>query len=258
MKKNLLCSLSILSLYSISLANPQTQSSLGAFVSNIAYEEAGLMSESSMMYGLTGWYEVYDTYGIRFEGNISRGDTHYDSYRTGSMDGIPELHAELRTMVNHHHINQKGYAFTPYIGLGYRYLDSDAGDMYSTTGHYGYDRQQTYLYSPIGIEVTTPIRPSRQWQSTVGVEYDYFIHGNNESDVSLTCGSSLKFDQSSGYGWRFKTSFIKKTAKQNILIEPFYKYWHIDTSSVTNCGQYSFIEPRNDSTELGVSLGYLF
>lgn len=256
MKKIIPCI--ILHLLSASLANVKSSSSVGPYLSTVVYNEAGIMSESSVMTGLTGFYEIYDTYGLRLEGNLSSGETHYESNRTGSMEEIPEHHAELRSLLNKHYTDQKGFKYAPYVGLGYRYLDSNASNMYSTTGHIGYDRQQTYLYSPMGIEITTPIRHSTPWHSTVGIEYDHFIHGNNESDTSFACGSPMLFDQDSGYGYRLKARFNKKMDKRTLSIEPFYKYWHIQQSDTANCRQRTYIEPENSSAELGVSFSYLF
>jgi hypothetical protein len=65
-------------------------------------------------------------------------------------------------------------------GLGYRNLYHFWQDRQSTTGAYGYDREQDYTYIPIIAELKMPI-PELNLDGKLNLEFDQIIEGNNTS-----------------------------------------------------------------------------
>ena len=73
-------------------------------------------------------------------------------------------------------------------------------------------------------------------------------------DVSSGLGV-VKNEQDSGYGLR---ASVKIGNKKNFpfIIEPFVRYWNIDKSDIVNVPAIgaTFMEPTNETTEIGVKL----
>ena len=62
---------------------------------------------------------------------------------------------------------------TPYLGAGYRYLFNEGSGRRTTTGHFGYDREANYYYSPIGVAIQSRRNPCiTQWLYGAKFEYD--------------------------------------------------------------------------------------
>ena len=109
---------------------------------------------------------------------------------------------------------------------------------------FGYEREQTYWYMPLGFETVTPFANGK-WKWGIRAEYDVFVMGYNDSGGS-------HFDQNDGSGYQL-SAFVKGLVmeKSGILVsfEPFYRYWDVGISSVSSDG---FIEPPNDTAEYGI------
>ncbi|MEK6733412.1 MAG: hypothetical protein AABY55_07275 [Candidatus Omnitrophota bacterium] len=75
----------------------------------------------------------------------------------GSLDNINDDMWEVRGLAGYDVHLSETLAVTPYLGLGYRHLNDNMGGKISTRGAYGYDREISYLYSPIGADITTSL-----------------------------------------------------------------------------------------------------
>ena len=83
-----------------------------------------------------------------------RGDLRYafgtvDYNGSGSASGEPDWYIEARGLVGKDWLINDA-VFSPYTGLGYRYLFND-GRGISSTGYAGYRRESNYFYLPVGI-----------------------------------------------------------------------------------------------------------
>lgn len=228
---------------------------LGIYQSDIAYTEPDVMEENGTLSGFIGRYIVYEEESFRaLEFSYASGDMDYDG--SGTMTGIPDEIFEVRGLIGGNIALTSDYQIMPYIGFGYRNLNDDSSDMISSTSANGYEREQIYVYFPIGLEVRRR-SPMSGWSLSGRIEYDYFIDGTNHSYLGDIQGyEDLTFDQNNGYGYRASISLTKEfDAGWSITIEPFYKYWNVSESEVTYSVRHtSWVEPDNDSKEVGISL----
>ena len=136
-------------------------------------------------------------------------------------------------------------------GLGYRHLYHFWQNRISSTGHYGYDREQDYTYIPIIAELKMPI-PELNLDGKLNIEFDQIIEGNNTSYLGYLGGAyrDLSFKNSDGYAW--KVSYEGK--RNDFTFEPYYEFMHIDDSTVTS-GSH---EPANTTKEIGLKITKAF
>jgi hypothetical protein len=136
---------------------------------------------------------------------------------------------------------------TIYSGLGYRVLnDSQSGDPF------GYDRQSHYLYLPVGF--TTLRNLAGNWLLSLNAEFDLLLWGRQSSDLSGFGFGMIHNKQNSGYGLRGSLGFEYTAKEIAVIIQPFIRYWNIDESEVKN----GFVEPKNNTTEIGLDLIFRF
>ena len=153
--------------------------------------------------------------------------------------------------------------FSPYAGLGYRYLNDDTSGLISSTGKYGYERESNYYYIPIGADFTIAIK--NNWAIGANLEYDLFVIGHQISHLSDVDPSLNDLDnkQNNGYGLRGSVKLIKQTESIDFVFEPFFRYWNIGKSDDANLTDEDVIvgygyEPKNNSTEYGLKLAAKF
>jgi len=233
---------------------------LGTEVSHITYKEPGVMEEKGMMYGIVGSYTYHDNFMLKADGRFSYGQVDYTG--SGTMDNIGDYILEFRGVGGYDFSVFTASTLTPYIGIGYRYLNDDFAGT-TSTGASGYEREQSYFYSPIGIETSTELKNG--WSIGAILEYDIFWSGKNKShfsDASPTY-NDLEFNQDKGYGYRGSIKFQKKGEKLDFVIEPFIRYWNIKQSDqdllrINGIPYAYYVEPNNNSTEIGCKLAVKF
>jgi hypothetical protein len=233
---------------------------IGVEMSQIKYEEPGVMEEEGYMYGITASHNYHNKeFVLKTEGKFSYGQVDYKN--SGTIDDIDDFMFEFRLLGGYDFPILKASVFTPYIGIGYRYLNDDTSGRVSSTGASGYERESNYLYSPIGIETLTNL--GNEWYIGLKLEYDFFWAGMQISHLENVGCNRLDNDQDDGYGWRGSIKVQKKGERVAFLLKPFIRYWNIDKSQVSTitCGGsiYGFgWEPDNESTEIGVNFSVIF
>jgi hypothetical protein len=229
----------------------------------LSYKEPGEMKESGMMYGVSGSYTRHNSKNMMFRAELSGAGGIVEYENSGTMDDIPDFAFEARGLLGLDFNTTEKLILTPYVGVGYRYLNDDSSGKGTTTGQAGYERESNYLYLPIGVE--GDMRLSDDWSLAPKVEFDIFILGrqiSHLSDANPAFGD-VTSDQDSGYGVRGSVRFVRSGEKVDLVIEPFIRYWNIDKSkdsSVTYSGVivgYGY-EPKNNTTEYGVKIGVKF
>jgi len=235
---------------------------LGPEISYITYKEPGTMKEKGMMYGLVGSYTYHNKLMLKAEGKGSLGKVDYKGALSDgtpyTMDGIRDYMLEFRGLVGCDFPVGKASTLTPYIGIGYRYLNDD-----SSSDPAGYERESNYLYSPIGIGFIANL--GNDWSIGGTGEYDYFWLGKQKShlDDVLPGLNVVENRQEKGYGLRGSITLQKKIKTVDFEVGPFIRYWNIkksETETITYYGTpvgYGW-EPKNNSTEVGVMLGVKF
>jgi hypothetical protein len=227
----------------------------GIQLSQITYKEPGLMNESGFMYGLFLSYSNKKELMAKFDGLLAFGQMKYEgSTQSGeplTVSGIKDTMMELRAVFGPVEPLSDTLAVIPYIGFGYRYLYDGLNNIPG-----GYRRESNYLYLPIGIESPFPAKTG--WSLGFTLEFDLFLQGKQVSHFSdVDPGyNDIENGQTSGYGLRGSVRFIK-AGRNDIIIEPFVKYWKIGESGkefLTYYGSPMGVawEPANNSTEIGV------
>ena len=165
----------------------------------------------------------------------------YWSNGTGTMEDIDTEIYNLRALYG----IQLSDKLMLKSGLGYRHLYHFWQNRQSTTGGWGYDREQDYTYIPIIAELKMPISELKL-DGKLKLEFDQIIEGNNNSYAAYLGGSNKdsKFKNSDGYAW--KASYEGKRGA--FIYEPYYEFMHVDDSTVAN----GLHEPVNTTKEIGL------
>ncbi len=230
----------------------------GVQLSHITYKEPGFMRESGFMYGVNGAYTRIgrDLMG-KIDGTLTTGQVDYvGSYSDGTpltVKGINDTMFEVRTVLGPTEFVYQSSYYLPYVGLGYRYLFDGADKAPG-----GYRRESNYFYIPLGVEGL--LTANSAWSMGFTLEYDLFVSGTqysylSDSDPGL---NDIQNKQNSGYGYRASLKFLL-AGKQDLVIEPFLKYWKIAQSSMATITYFGTpirhgYEPDNNSTELGIKV----
>jgi hypothetical protein len=226
--------------------------------------------EGSVDVTLDGWLGAiavegqvdYQSWMLRADARYSYGEVDYSG--SGTSSGEPNEVFEGRVTIGRSILLgfQDRSRITPYLGYGYRRLYNQAASTVTSTGALGYDRLSQYHYVPVGVEAlfflgdNLSLRPA--------VEYDYFIHGTQDSYLSQTgLFDDVHNEQDSGYGLRASVMFGTRLGSLRTEFGPFFRYWNIeqsDTAALTIGGVVvgTAWEPANETWEAGLALRFLF
>lgn len=224
------------------------------------YREPDVMNEKGMMVGVGLAYTYHDNVMFKASLLFAYGEVDYEN--SGTLDGIPDRHVELRGLVGYDFAVDPTFVVTPYIGLGYRFLRDDSAGMITSTGARGYNRESNYFYTPVGIAVIK-ILPGG-WALAAEAEFDYLWYGKQYSDLNDAnpLFPDLSNEQDQGYGIRGAVRIEKKLTASSVFFEPFIRYWNISQSDDTffSAGGtlYRGYEPKNNTTEIGAAVGLKF
>ncbi|MCP4024253.1 MAG: hypothetical protein GY729_20600 [Desulfobacteraceae bacterium] len=263
MKRFLLIFILVICVATHSLANfeshPNLFGGLGIQTYYFDYEEPGIMEQEGYYLGFTYQFGYQkDKWFLKADGMIAPGLVDYESAQTGSLDGERNITFEIRGIGGYVILEKGATKITPFIGIGYHFLENKSELKQSTTGHYGYDRESHYCYIPIGVTVEVGL--GNGWRLVPEVEYDYFITGQQDSRTGYLSGyTDVSNDQDSGYGYRFSLGFAKQMKQFDLLIRFFFRYWDINDSDVT-IDPYGrgWIEPDNETHEYGIECSFIF
>lgn len=236
---------------------PRHSFEIGPELSYIQYEEPDVMKEKGMMYGVGVSYAYHNKLMLKGEGKFSFGFLNYEGATWGgtpiTINDIPNYMWEFRGLIGYDFAVLKTTTITPYLGLGYRYLNDNSQQKSSS----GYERESNYLYCPIGIEAVTNF--NNGWSLGAAIEYDVLLWGKQKSHLGdfLPGLNVVENEQNTGYGVRGSIKFVKKSGKIDFILEPFIRYWNINESKVADVTYYgayltSAVEPKNNSTEIGL------
>ena len=231
-------------------------------VSYIVYKEPEVsVKERGMMYGLVGSYTYHNKAMVKVEGRGSVGWVDYSD--SGNINNIRDYMLEIRGLVGYDFFMSKSFFITPFVGIGYRYLNDDTGGKTSTTGALGYERESNYLYSPVGIGLIANLW--KNWFLGGTGEYDYIWWGRQRSHLSdVDPGlSDLSNRQRHGYGLRGAITLQERGKRVALEFGPFIRYWSIKESETNVLTYYGIpvaygYEPKNHSTEVGLMFGIKF
>ena len=235
---------------------------VGAQAAHYHYEEPNVAKLIGLRVGGVGAFTF--TQGDAFfkaDGRISLGDLKYQG--TGTQNSVPDFIFEVRFVAGADLQTEGGVVFSPYAGLGYRYLYNDLRGYTqgpvtprNPSGIYaGYRRYSNYLYAPVGLTLRTGL--NNGWVLAPTFEYDLFIRGKQISMLSDIGPGVPDFtnDQKRGMGYRLALM----AEKGQFVIGPWLHYWNIKDSEAVPIGSGFFlVEPENWTREIGVEVRYRF
>ncbi len=239
-------------------------------VSYYDFKQTGMESDG-FLYGLSGSFtyrgeilnERLPKAMLKADGRIIFGHLNFNGElfdnRTYEIKQVRNYLAEGRTLAGYDFPIFSQTTITPFAGMGYRFLSAQL-----EKNDAGYQRNSSYLYSPIGFETNTPL--SNGWSVGVNAEYDIFWHGWQDTNLSDLdpLFSDVSNDQDSGYGFKASIKFRKAASDKNFIFEPYVDYWDIDSSDtqqVYHSGVYggrTYQEPQNTTTMVGIKVGVEF
>jgi hypothetical protein len=224
-------------------------------VYSFTYKEPDIMQEKGYMGAIGGSYAYHNDAMFKIEGRYFYGKVDYEN--SGKVDNIKDHGFEIRILGGYDFKVTKTLTITPSGGFGYRYLKDDMGGRISSTGAMGYSRESNYYYSPIGIEAVQVVND--RWSIGAILEYDYFWGGVQQSNLKDADSglNNVRNDQNSGYGLRASLAVKRQTDWGYFTIEPFIRYWKIESSAeqlITQAGLPVAVgwEPNNNTTEIGL------
>ena len=123
----------------------------------------------------------------------------------------------------------------------------------SSTSAGDYEREQSYFYFPVGIELQKQ-NTIFSWVLSASIEYDYLIGG--KSTVYIGDTEELHFTQDGGHGMQTSIRFTKNYNNGLIFtVSPFYRYWSIAESDMDyDTNNHGWVIPDNHTEEFGISL----
>ena len=238
----------------------QTGNDIGLSFSSYQYQEPGLMSLKGVKMGLDlrTTKALRNDHFMRGELRYAFGSVDYNSNSTGSASGEQDWYIEARGLVGKDWaINDA--ALSAYTGVGYRYLFND-GRGITSTGNWGYRRESSYFYLPIGIVHRSSLNDQARLVGTL--EYDHLLAGKQISRLSDggQGHSDITNNQTSGHGLKLSVMY----ERNKWAIGPYAHYWKIGQSDVAPeilngvpTGQ-GYVEPKNDTVEFGLKASQKF
>lgn len=237
---------------------------IGTEISRIKYKEPGLMDTKGTLYGvIAAWTYRENQWMLRVQGKYASGDWDYNGQTWGGVPlAISDIDVQLmeaRGLLGYDVALSPSTYLTPYVGIGYRYLNDHS--QKKILG--GYQRESSYLYSPLGLEMTALVNDAWSWGAAA--EYGLFWKGRQVSHVSdvLPGLNDVANTQSKGYGLRGELNVSWQGEKIQVTVGPYIRFWRINDSATSPLflnGVYvaDLIEPKNKSTETGFKLSLVF
>jgi len=226
------------------------------------YNEPGLDKNKGGKFGVTAAATQTFGYDSQYFATI---DFRYDFGQvdysgSGTKKNLNDYLGEIRGVVGRDILwQQAAIDFSPYIGFGYRNLFNDLRGI-TSTGASGYRRNSQYFYIPVGL--TPRFRIDGDSRLTGNIEYDYFVHGEQTSDLSdAGLGDpNITNQQDTGYGVRGSIMY----ENGNWSIGPYFNFWKIQQSATKYALNTQtqtvggWVEPNNNTAEIGAQLKYRF
>lgn len=275
MKKILISLITALSLWGMEGDQIKLSLDLVSGIEAYQYEEKSVMSISGPMYRLDSNLSLLvNLFRIQLEGyyardinqNIYKGaifvfnnaKSEKIPYSTQSKDWYAGGNLKLGVSFLPKQIEAHSFA---YMGIGYRFLRNNVIDKPGIQA--SYQRDQSYLYLPFGIDAEVPI--TDYFSLSAMMEYRFFLQGVNKSGFSrLGYANDLVFKQKKGYGGRFAiVGKFQLYERFQAHIGFYYDYWSVEDSDQQllrkeGLPTLTFIEPKNTTKALGFIAGLVF
>jgi hypothetical protein len=202
---------------------------------------------------------AYGSVDYRSDGSIigEPGDTR--------LDNVSQSIGQLELHVGKDFQLEGGTTITPFIGLGSRYLLDESGGEETVDGLFGYDREVSYGYVPVGV--ATRFRLGSASALTLSAQYNWVVHGDvkaNFSDIDEEL-PDVEVELDKGHGFELSAMVSIPVGRNAINVGPFFRRWDIGRSKSfiltdpEGSGEsIEFFEPKNHTGELGLRVTFSF
>ncbi len=215
------------------------------------------LTSSPIVHALTGIMKRYIEYDWYTQTDLSvvLGNVDYDSAGTGSVTGQDNFILVLQNTINHCWSN----TVCAGAGYGFRFLDNDSNLSVTSTGNFGYERENYLHYLPVTLSVNRSMKSKYINRIQLQGKWYYLLDGNQISRYrQLGCQSDMSNRQNSGYGIEITSRFYTNDRKWYYGISG--QHWHIDVSDTQqiSCfgGNHYGNEPENRTTMTSIIIGY--
>jgi hypothetical protein len=233
--------------------------SIGVSLISYKYEEPGLMNLKATKLGFdyaatyvfgSQWPSANQALFVRGEIQYANGKADYSSVGTGTKDDNEDWYYELRGLLGRDY-NMGSYVLAPYFGLGYRFLRNDLRGQTSTNNN-GYLRENTLTTAVVGLAHRTRLNQTQRLETRL--EYMHVLKGKQKVGFADIGGTDLSLDQDQGYGVRFSAMW----GFGQWSVGPVFTYWKVKDSETGVSFNRSYLEPKNETTEIGLKAAYHF
>jgi hypothetical protein len=257
----LLCGVSAASAADNDLLLTKDEAMFGFSVSQYNYREPNLVDWktgntldvkiSGPLFGVHGekTWSLADGDFLRLDANFQDGRLDYSG--SGNQSHEPNRILDVRFVYGDDAQLANG-VLSSYIGIGYRSLYDD-GRGITSTGKFGYQREQQYTYLPIGLRYKTLWNNKKlSWNAEAGI----LISGSNFTHLSDYDPSlpNMTFKQKNGYELRLAAMLTQGAWD----VGPYLQYWKVGDSEIVNFGTFGFQEPKNTTVDVGVKVDRRF
>lgn len=217
------------------------------------------MREDASMFGLilSRKFQGASPFFMVYSARVAFGDSDYTGAYQGKEYGSLKSNGQSRSVLDmrltgHYTTNIKT-SWTPYAGLGFRFLGDD---LHESSGGGGYKRESEYIYTILGMSSRIAFD---QVRFDPYVQYHYLAFGKQSSYLNGENNAPLEHKQHHGYGVEMGVPVVFGHRDQWDMTF-FYRYWHIGDSEekYINNGRVVTSEPDNKTKEIGVKVGYRF
>jgi len=237
-----------------------------------AFKESGdyeIYKKNGAFYGVNMAYTYRPWRAVNWPVNVFHLESHADfgelnyNYEGDRIKDVNNYIVEPRAWLGHEFNFGPDVSLMPYAGVGYRWYFDQLKSKTDDVGDGGFNIQTQYVYVPIGAQLS--FRPMPLWRIDLNSEYDFLAWGrvtnylSNYSPIFSNLSNTLR----GGYGLRESVKFVKEGENLNFFVEPYIRYWHINTSKSADILAFGipispYQEDANHTTEIGARVGVEF
>jgi hypothetical protein len=183
----------------------------------------------------------------------------------GRLENVSQSIGQLELHLGRDILVGPGATITPFVGIGSRVLEDKSGGEETELGAFGYDREISYAYVPVGVAAAVPI--GGRTEIILGAQYNWVVGGESKSQFSDLDAElpNVKVDLDQGHGFEASATLRLPLGRHAIGFGPFVRHWNLERSGSffltdpDGSGEsIELFEPRNRTTEIGLRLSFSF
>ncbi|HSG76308.1 MAG TPA: hypothetical protein VLA30_09240 [Burkholderiales bacterium] len=226
---------------------------VGVQAAGYEYDEPFFATLEGERVGVSGSYTFLGAEQLHSRLDVRYSYAELDYTGSGTLADVPDHILEARAIAGRDYRAGR-FVWTPYAGVGFRYLYGDLRGV-TSTGAVGYRRISRYFYLPLGVTLRFPVGDG--WVFAPQLEYDAFANGKQRSYLGDTGIGYNDVSNRQGRGRGARAQLTFEGPRWGVSF--WTHYWKIKDSDIQPIGLgYVGLEPANTTHETGVELRYRF